>query len=247
MKSWFLKRGYPERIIDYEIEKVNFRENKKKSGINKRKGVPFVVTYHPKLKNLSNIIKDNLYLLYMNDEVKKTFTPSPMISFRSSRKISSYIVRAKLYPLERTVGSSKCGKKRCEVCDVISETDTFSSTVTGESFKIIHKFNCNDKCLVYLATCKISNKQYTGQTTDSFRSRWNNYKSKSRKFDRNEKCMQEYLYSHFESEGHNGFLEDVSIALIDKTDGSDPTKRETFWMHTLKTLAPYGLNVEDGI
>ena len=247
MKSWFLKRGYPERIIDYEIEKVNFRENKKKSGINKRKGVPFVVTYHPKLKNLSKIIKDNLYLLYMNDEVKKTFTPSPMISFRSSRKISSYIVRAKLYPLERTVGSSKCGKKRCEVCDVISETDTFSSTVTGESFKINHKFNCNDKCLVYLATCKICNKQYTGQTTDSFRSRWNNYKSKSRKFDRNEKCMQEYLYSHFASEGHNGFLEDVSIALIDKTDGSDPTKRETFWMHTLKTLAPYGLNVEDGI
>ena len=54
----------------------------------------------------------------MNDEVKKTFTPSPMISSRSSRKISSYVVRAKLYPLERTVGSSKCGKKICEVCDV---------------------------------------------------------------------------------------------------------------------------------
>ena len=100
---------------------------------------------------------------------------------------------------------------------------------------------------MYLATCKICNKQYTGQTTDSFRSRWTNYKSEGRKFDRNEKCMQEYLYSHFESEGHNGFLEDVSIALIDKTDGSDPKKRETFWMHTLKTLAPYGLNVEDGI
>ena len=47
--------------------------------------------------------------------------------------------------------------------------------------------------------------------------------------------------------GCNGFLEDVSITLIDKTDGSDPTKRETFWMHTLKTLAPYGLNVENGI
>ena len=136
------------------MEKVNFRENKKKSGINKRKRVPFAVTYHPKLKNLSKIIKDNLYLLYMNDEVKKTFTPSPMIPFRSSGKISSYIVRAKLYPLERTVGSSKCGKKRCEVCDGISETDTFSSTITGESFKINHKFNCNDKCLVYLATLR---------------------------------------------------------------------------------------------
>ena len=51
----------------------------------------------------------------MNDEVKKTFTPSPMILFRSYRKISSYIVRAKLHPLERRVGSYKCGKKRYEV------------------------------------------------------------------------------------------------------------------------------------
>ena len=59
--------------------------------------------------------------------------------------------------------------------------------------------------------------------------------------------MQEYLWSHFKSEGHNSFLEDVSIALIDKTDGSDPTKRETFWKHTLKTLALYGLSVENGI
>ena len=100
---------------------------------------------------------------------------------------------------------------------------------------------------MYLATCKICNKQYTGQTTDSFRSRWNNYKSKSRKFDRNEKCIQEYLYSHFENEVHNGFLEDVSITLIGKTDGSDPMEGETFWIHTLKTLAFYGLNVENGI
>ena len=53
------------------------------------------------------------------------------------------------------------------------------------------------------------------------------------------------LNSHFESEGHKRFL-DVSNALINKTDGSNPMKRETFWMHTLKTLAPYGLNVEDG-
>ena len=78
-------------------------------------------------------------------------------------------------------------------------------------------------------------------------SRLNNYKSKSRKFDKNEKCIQQYLYSHFESERHNGFLEDVSITLTDKTDGSDPTKRETFWMHILETLVPHGLSVENGI
>ena len=47
--------------------------------------------------------------------------------------------------------------------------------------------------------------------------------------------------------GHNGFLEDLPVALIYKTDGSYSTKGETFRIHTLKTLGPIGLNVEYGI
>ena len=74
-----------------------------------------VVMYHPRLKALSKIIHENRNLLYMNDEVKDTFTPRLMVSFRTSQKLSSYLVRAKLYPLERTLGSRKCSKKRCEV------------------------------------------------------------------------------------------------------------------------------------
>ena len=40
------------------------------------------------------------------------------------------------------------------------------------------------------------------------------------------------------------FLEDVEFTLIDKTQGSDPTKRECYWMRTLKTLYPDGVNIE---
>ena len=58
----------------------------------------------------------------MNAEVKQTFTPVPMVSNRSSRKPSSYLVRTKLYPIGRTVGSKGCGKKRCEVCVNVCET-----------------------------------------------------------------------------------------------------------------------------
>ena len=43
--------------------------------------------------------------------------------------------------------------------------------------------------------------------------------------------MQEHLYKHFGSEVHTEFLDDVSITLVaDKTDGSNPTKRENCWM-----------------
>ena len=61
------------------------------------------------LSKLSSIIRWNLYLLYMNQEVKNVFTPGPIVSYRSARKINSYLVRAKLYTLERKVGSEKCG------------------------------------------------------------------------------------------------------------------------------------------
>ena len=57
--------------------------------------------------------------------------------------------------------------------------------------------------------------------------------------------MQEHLYSHFSSPGHRGFLNDVT--LIDKTDGSNPKKRDDYWMKTLKTMAPYDLNIDDSV
>ena len=126
----------------------------------------------------------------------------PMVSFKSSRKISSYLVRAKLYPTERTLGSFKCGSKRCDVCKYITETDTFTSSATGETCKINHRLDCNDKCLVHLLIWNKCKKHYTGQTTDNFRGRWNNYKSKSKSFKREEKCMQEHFYKYFESEAH---------------------------------------------
>ena len=56
-----------------------------------------------------------------------------MVSFRCPRKISSYLVRAKLYPLDRVVGSTKCGKKKCEICMNIFETNAFTSNVTGKT------------------------------------------------------------------------------------------------------------------
>ena len=127
MKEWFIKKGYPEIVIEEEMKKVRFS---KQGHISKKveKEIPIVVTYHPLLNKLSSIIHRNLYLLYVNQEVKNVFTPGPIVSYRIARKISSYLVRAKLYPLEKKVGSEKCGKSRSKVCLNIQEIDTFTSS-----------------------------------------------------------------------------------------------------------------------
>ena len=44
---------------------------------------------------------------------------------------------------------------------------------------------------------------------------------------------ESHLYEHYSS--------------VDKTDPSDPLKREDYWRRTLCTTAPYGLNIEDHI
>ena len=117
MKSWFLVSGYPKDLIESEMKKVKFTSKNRNTKRGKSlKAVPFVMTYHPKLKSMNKVILKYFDLLYMDNEVKRVFTPKPMISFQSVRKLSSYLLRAKLYPTERTVGSYKCGGKRCEVC-----------------------------------------------------------------------------------------------------------------------------------
>ena len=140
------------------MSRVKFNVDSKRSNNRQKKGITFVFTFHPKLKVHEKINK-HLYLLYMNDEVKTVFTPKPMVSFRSSLKIIIYPVRAKLYPIERTVGSFRCGSKRCKVCKNITEADAFTSSVTGEAYTINHRLDCNDKCLVYLLTCNKCKKQ----------------------------------------------------------------------------------------
>ena len=66
--------------------------------------------------------------------------------------------------------------------------------------------------------------KYAGEIIDEFHLRWNNYKSKGIKNARIEACMKKHLLEHFKSKSFDGFLGNVSIKLIDKTDGKDPKR-----------------------
>ena len=225
-------------LIDTEVSKVKF-PNSSRDKKNKTNGIPLVITYHPLLKDFGKVIQKHLHLLHMNDEVKETFTPGPMVSFRGARKLSSYLEGAKLYPLERSVGSFKCNGKRCQVWINVTESNTFSSSVDKKEYVINHSFNCNDKCIIYFLTCNKCKMQFIAKTVDDFRLRWNNYKDNKRKYLRKEPCMQQHLFEHFSSECRSNFLDDVSLSLLIKlilkvltngnTTGDIPLKQ---WHHT---------------
>ena len=72
IKSWFEVRGYPNKLIEQEMEKV-FRNGNVLRQQDPRKGVPFVLPYHPLFKSMGKIINKNLYLLYMNNKVQPLY------------------------------------------------------------------------------------------------------------------------------------------------------------------------------
>ena len=51
-----------------------------------------------------------------------------------------------------------------------------------------------------------------------------------------ENVKQKFLQSHLLQRDHQGFVKDVEVRLIDRTQASNPTKREFYWMRTLRTF-----------
>ena len=97
-------------------------------------------------------------------------SPEPMVSCRGARKLSSYLVREKVYPLELKIGSCCYGKKRCQVCLNVTETDSFTIISSSETYKINYLLSFSEKYLVHLLTCWVWLKQYVDQTVGEF---WN--------------------------------------------------------------------------
>ena len=131
----------------------------------------------------------------------------------------------------------------CQVCLNVSETDIFEYFQTKRQYKINYHLDCDDKCLIYLLSCNICGLRYVCSTNDRFkRLKWNNYKDNDMKGQRREEHMQTELFEHFHLVEQSGFLKYCSLTLIDKTDGSDPIRREEYWRVVLKTVVPYWLN-----
>ena len=155
-----------------------------------------------------------------------------MVYFRSSRKISSHLVKAKLYLVERSVRSFNCKRPR-QICAYVNATGNFTSVVSGETFKIINRFGCMEKCFIYLLTCNKCRKQFAGQTDDTFCYRWNNYKS-------NSFTNMHMAYHVCRNTSMNIFvivniLFFLTASFIDKIDPSNSLQRENYW----KQVAEY--------
>ena len=94
-KDWFLARDYPQKVVSEHIDKVVSSKQPSCKDTSEQ-GVPFVATYHPKLKDIGKLIRNLHLFLYSDSEVRGIFSPAPIVSFRRARRIKHQIVRSKL-------------------------------------------------------------------------------------------------------------------------------------------------------
>ena len=128
----------------------------------------------------------------------------------------------------------------CQLCENIKVTDPSTSLTTKSMYKISYSFDCNDKSLIVehvVNDIQVKLPNILGGGTiinlnlEKLRAlTWN--------------IFSKNLKSRLLEPDQKGFLKDVEARLIDKIQRSDPSKREFYWMRTLKTLHPDGLNIE---
>ena len=73
LKIWFRKRGYPDYLIKEQVERALRVTPSDENNSKKVNGLSLVVTYNSALKNLSQVIRKKLQLLYADEQVKKVF------------------------------------------------------------------------------------------------------------------------------------------------------------------------------
>ena len=245
---WLRERGYSDKLVRKQVLRGrafnrNFLLNKE-TNMSKSNIITLNITYHPAFARIRDILSKIHLLLTPNDEHRKVFPDIPLVGFKRAKSLKDMLVRAKLPKVNQEQGyCKKCQKKRCEVCKVLVETNSFSDRNGQNAFVIKSgELNCDSQFVVYLVQCRTCDIQYVGSASTKFRLRLNNYKACSRKFLSGNAVPQESFHAHFHAEGHNG-INDWQFTLIDKaTDTTSLRRKESFWQYKLKTFSPQGLN-----
>ena len=252
--KFLMERGYRKDYVESQVDKVrrmSRAEVLSKSNQPRSIKTPFVVTYHPRLPDISKILRELHPILGLSERCKNPITSVPSVAFRKPKSLGDYLVRAKVDsrgPKGLLLGTVKCSSKRCEVCKYLDEHSHFKGSQDDRRYSINYNLNCNSNNVFYLVTCKKCLLQYVGSTITKFRLRFNNHKSRIRRHEmlgQVEKESDDLLYQRFCSEGHCG-LRDVRIQLIDRVNGEEQLReKEAQWAYKLKTLRPNGLNDND--
>ena len=224
LKDNLLARGYKEESVDQQLRKVMSIPRTETLQPHPRqhqsiKRVPLVITYHPALSRITKSLRKHLDILHVSDRLKAAIPDPPIVAFRRPHNLRDLLVRAKL---KKTNPPTQTGS-------------------TGTTHKTRSTFTCKTRNLVYLIQCRKCGLQYVGETANPLHIRMNGHRS-----DIHTQKTDKPVAAHFNLPDHT--LDDLQVMGIKKIHNNDTEwrkHRESYWIFTLDTLAPTGMNLED--
>ena len=156
--KFFIKRGYSEKSLQAmvkevsEIKRDDLLQDKPKE--KKDPNTIFVSDWHPILRTIPSILKNNFHLIQNDSSLTKIFPTKPLVAFRRPKTIGNHVVKKDLRKEDRILGSTKCGK--CKLCTVndFSTADTITNKNKNITIKLKHFGTCRTKGVIYAVRCK---------------------------------------------------------------------------------------------
>ena len=142
---------------------------------------------------------------------------------------------------------TQCDDRRCPLHDKLIHSSQVRSRTSRRTYNTHSKANCNTPNVVYMIKCKICNRQYVGQTSQSLKMRVARHLTTIRN-----RKVPGTLHEHFRAGRSCQGIHNLAVQLLQvitpnrhddhKTVEEKLKKYETLWMKRLKCEYPQGLN-----
>ena len=203
-----------------------------------------VLTYNPALPSVAGIIRKHWKTLSFDKNMTDIFPKPPMVAYRQPANLRKMLIHAKLPTkapklTQRFQTGTKSCNKFCKICPYVTNTNTFKSHSTKETFKNNALYTCKTSGVIYLINCLKCGMQYVGESGREL------YK-RGREHIYNIENNKEAIGEHFNSKGHA--LHHLSIQIIEKVIPDTVNyrlERESMWIRKLERKKPRGLNIND--
>ena len=135
--------------------------------------ITLVLTYHPALTIVFEVLqKEHRHMLKY--QRLTAVLPLPRLAPRNAKTLKDHLFSSKLKTSYDKHEVTICGRKNCEIyCHTLHQGDVFESPITRKPYKVNFSFNSNSRNVVFLLTCKNSEKHYFGSTIAKFKSSFN--------------------------------------------------------------------------
>jgi len=228
-------------------------------------------SFHPK-HTFKGILKSQIIRFHRICSKQKDFETACSILFQAVRKrnyskrwlrnikaetLRQLIMKARRLnlcnPTTSKCGARPCGIERCKTCEILPECQTFICNGTENTYAITGQLNCESSNIIYVLHCLVCNKQYVGETGTMLRERVNHHRSAIRN-NHTDSALSIHLDMHVEQSKIPSFERTLEncfdvIPIEQLPDLSNKTEsknyrleRETYWIDTLGTIEPQGLN-----